>query len=193
MIRHIKKSQYKVMPWKNGKGTTTQLWCVPDVLNYDWRISRATVGVDGPFSHFPGYDRSLSIINGNGIKLSVGSGNFTVLTEESNPFEFSGDDDTTSQLVNGPVLDFNVICRRERIRKRVSRVLMDDDDQLFASLGSDAQLFLYSYKGSMMLTTDSDSVETIEGDSYLIEKCNGLVKLKCHSKGAVFLVQLWNT
>jgi uncharacterized protein len=192
MIRRIKFCQYKAMRWKNGKGTTTQLFRFPDVPNYDWRISCANVGDDGPFSQFPGYDRSLSIINGSGMTLSVGSTPDVTITKQSNPFDFSGDDDTMSRLINGPLLDFNVICRRGKIRKAVSRVTMGKGDQLFASLGAEGLMFIYPYRGYVNLSTHADSIETTEGDSYMIESCKELVQLHSTSGCDLFLVRLWD-
>ena len=36
-----------------------------------WRVSIAEVAVDGPFSRFPGYDRHIMTIAGNGMMLEA--------------------------------------------------------------------------------------------------------------------------
>ncbi|MBM7325185.1 HutD family protein, partial [Agrobacterium sp. S2] len=49
------------MPWKNGGGVTTEIIVHPakaSMADFDWRISMANVAQDGPFSIFPGVDRT---------------------------------------------------------------------------------------------------------------------------------------
>ena len=50
-------------PWKNGGGSTTEIAIAPlgaTVDKFDWRISLATIANSGPFSVFPGVDRTLA-------------------------------------------------------------------------------------------------------------------------------------
>ncbi|OJT17017.1 hypothetical protein BO221_47220 [Archangium sp. Cb G35] len=57
------------MPWKNGGGVTRELWKLPhpfDPARFLARVSIATVGASGPFSVFPGVDRTLMILEGAG-------------------------------------------------------------------------------------------------------------------------------
>ena len=63
-------SSYRRMPWKNGGGETVEIAVSPEgaaLSEFDWRISMATVATDGPFSIFPGIDRTLSIL----VKISA--------------------------------------------------------------------------------------------------------------------------
>jgi uncharacterized protein len=67
---------YRRMPWKNGGGETAEIAVFPEgatLDDFDWRISMATVSADGPFSLFPGVDRTLSVLEGDGpiIDLNV--------------------------------------------------------------------------------------------------------------------------
>ncbi len=51
---HLTAADYTRQPWKNGRGTTTELWR-QDRDGALWvRLSRAAVVEDGPFSLFPG-------------------------------------------------------------------------------------------------------------------------------------------
>ena len=112
------------MPWKNGGGFTTEIAIGPEgaaLDQFDWRVSMAEIMTDGPFSSFAGIDRTLSILEGNGIRLTVG-GETTVLTRESAPFGFPGDAATSAILVDGPVIDLNVMTRRGVIEHRVTRL-----------------------------------------------------------------------
>jgi len=63
----LQKSDYKVMPWKNGYGETSEIAKDPRSL---WRLSAATVRRPSPFSEFKGYSRLLCIWQGEGLKLN---------------------------------------------------------------------------------------------------------------------------
>jgi uncharacterized protein len=111
-MRIIRKADCKVMPWKNGGGTTMEIMCVPpDAENFDWRISVADVVEAGPFSRFPGYERHTVVIEGEGMDLISQNGSKTRLNHMI-PIIFSGDDDVRGELPFGPVKDFNLIVRR---------------------------------------------------------------------------------
>ena len=75
-MKIIPPEQFKKIPWKNGKGITTELAINNGgTLNdFEWRISIASVDVDGEFSDFTGYLRNLILVAGNGIDLQYDSG-----------------------------------------------------------------------------------------------------------------------
>ncbi len=113
-MRKLTAEDYVVMPWKNGGGTTTQLAISPagaNLENFDWRISTAQVASDGPFSAFPGVDRSLAVLRGHGLILAEGDGERCRLGEGADPFVFRGEQRITASLKGGPVVDFNVMTR----------------------------------------------------------------------------------
>lgn len=103
------KDQFIEMPWKNGGGITTELLRIPkESENFTLRLSLARVSTDGPFSHFPGIDRLLLILQGEGVKLN----GETTLTTSSPAYQFPGEKDIECHLINGEVKDFNVMVRR---------------------------------------------------------------------------------
>ncbi|WP_312404519.1 HutD family protein [Rhizobium sp.] len=123
-MRILRASGHKRMPWKNGKGETIEIAVFPEgasVDRFDWRISMAPVASDGPFSVFPGIDRTLSILTGDGMMLSVEGMAPMVLDRKSVPFLFSGDAKTEAVLQVGPITDLNVMTRRGRFSHRVTR------------------------------------------------------------------------
>ena len=66
-MRVFRSADHAFSPWKNGGGTTAEIAIGPPGATldaFDWRISMARVASDGPFSSFPGVDRTLSIIDG---------------------------------------------------------------------------------------------------------------------------------
>jgi environmental stress-induced protein Ves len=111
--------QFKNVPWKNGKGTTTEL-----AINeggtlecFDWRMSIASVAEDGLFSNFAGYTRNLTLIAGNGIDLHHYHNDTSVTHSLKNILDvsiFDGGSATTGELHKGEILDFNVIVRTDK-------------------------------------------------------------------------------
>lgn len=124
-MRILRAADHKRMPWKNGKGETVEIAVFPvdaSVDMFDWRISMAPVASDGPFSVFPGIDRTLSILTGDGMMLSVEGMAPRVLGRKSVPFSFPGDAKTEAMLQAGPITDLNVMTRRGRFSHRVTRI-----------------------------------------------------------------------
>ena len=59
------------MPWRNGAGVTMEIVVGGDPLDWDWRLSLATVAGDGQFSAFPEVVRQLVVVEGIGMVLTV--------------------------------------------------------------------------------------------------------------------------
>lgn len=114
-MRKLTAGDYQVMPWKNGGGVTTQLAVFPHgagLDTFDWRVSTAQVASEGPFSRFPGIDRSLAVIRGHGLVLTDAEGECCRMGSGSEPFVFRGEQGIDARLKDGPVVDFNVMTRR---------------------------------------------------------------------------------
>jgi environmental stress-induced protein Ves len=123
-VRILRNSDYRIMPWKNGGGTTTEIFVAPENAGlsgqpFDWRVSIADVAGDGPFSPFPGYDRHIMVIEGRGMMLEGGPQGSVDLTRPFVPQSFSGDWAVSGRLVSGPVRDFNLMARRGRYGSRL--------------------------------------------------------------------------
>ena len=120
----IERDDYQHMRWKNGAGFTTQIAIHPadsTADNFDWRVSMAAVNADGPFSTFPGIDRTLVVLEGVGIDLCVGGNRARRLTSSSAPFTFAADANTSATLIDGAILDLNIMTRRDRFNHIVEK------------------------------------------------------------------------
>ncbi|WP_086831962.1 HutD family protein [Streptomyces sp. NRRL B-24572] len=109
-------------PWKNGGGITTEVLAHPQGAGTDdfaWRISVADVASSGPFSAFEGVDRIITVVEGPGMALTVDGTEHVVDTRYA-PFAFSGDATTDCRLLDGPIVDFNVMVRRTEAKADVS-------------------------------------------------------------------------
>jgi environmental stress-induced protein Ves len=114
MPRLLRAADYRIMPWKNGGGTTSEILIEPpgaDVAHFDWRISMARIDQDGNFSSFSGVDRTLTVLSG-AMSLHLPAGDCQKLDVISPPYAFQGEDAITSKVDHGPIYDLNVFTRR---------------------------------------------------------------------------------
>ena len=123
---HLGPGDYRTMPWKNGGGATTELLIEPPgatlAAGFLWRLSMAAVAGSGPFSAFPGIDRTLLLLEGGGLELDHGPHGRVLLSGPLEPVRFQGDWATSGRLLDGPCRDFNVMSDRTRIRHEVTVV-----------------------------------------------------------------------
>jgi environmental stress-induced protein Ves len=124
-MRIIRASEYRRMPWKNGGGETVEIAISPSDASldaFDWRVSMAHVASSGPFSRFPGVDRTLAVLAGAGIRLHVAGSDSVSLVRETPPFTFSGDEPASAELIDGPIDDLNAMTRHASHRHRLARI-----------------------------------------------------------------------
>lgn len=109
---------FRVQPWKNGGGRTTELE-VEGGSRFLWRLSIADVERSGPFSDFAGYQRTIMLLEGGGMALSFDGHEPQRIAEPYRPFVFDGGWKTECRLLGGPVRDLNLMVDRERARGSV--------------------------------------------------------------------------
>ena len=123
-VRKLGPGDFRVMPWKNGAGSTTELAIEPPGATlaggFLWRVSMATVAESGPFSSFPGFDRTLLLLEGQGLELDYGAHGRALLPGPLEPARFRGEWATRGRLLGGPCRDFNVMSRRGAIEHEVN-------------------------------------------------------------------------
>jgi environmental stress-induced protein Ves len=109
--RHLTPADYTRQPWKNGRGTTTELWRLEQDGQLLVRLSRAAVIEDGPFSIFPDIERNLTVLSGPGFRLS-GAG-LDLCCRPLVPVAFPGDVRVSASETQGQQSDdFNVMTAR---------------------------------------------------------------------------------
>ena len=144
--RHITPAEGRRMPWKNGGGTTLELAVEPPGASLEsgfrWRLSSAEVAVSGPFSAFPGLERWLLLLEGEGFDLDFGPRGRVRLTEPLAPLRFSGDWPATAALVDGPCTDFNLMVDPRCCHARVESFRLAAPRTLFWPAGSTLIVFV---------------------------------------------------
>lgn len=109
---HLTQADFKSQPWKNGLGTTTELWRLEQDGQLLVRLSRAAVVEDGPFSLFPGVERNLTVLSGPGFRLT--GGGLDLRCDPLVPVAFPGDVAVMASETGGQQSDdFNVMTARD--------------------------------------------------------------------------------
>lgn len=151
MLRLLPPAEHRRARWKNGGGWTTELARAPaeGEGEFDWRISIAEVDVDGEFSRFPGIDRSLLVLAGEGMVLERAGVGAHTLRRSDPPLAFAGELDVFARLLAGPTRDFNVMTRRGTFDHTLTRLELAGTHAL-ASAGRETCL-IYVEAGSAQL------------------------------------------
>ncbi|MFD3842497.1 HutD family protein [Streptomyces sp. NPDC058642] len=122
----LRWNEYRSVPWKNHGGTTREvasgtvhapLASMEPADGFDWRVSVADVDAGGSFSVFPGIDRVITLVEGEGMVLTVDGTPHPV--GPLSPFAFPGDATTDCRLEAGAVRNMNVMTRRSQATARV--------------------------------------------------------------------------
>ena len=115
----IRPSDCPTQPWKNGLGSTREIAVQPPSAGSDdflWRVSIAEVDSAAPFSSFPGIDRQIALLDGNGFTMTLDDDRVHALTTPFAPFAFAGEARVAVTLLDGPTRDFNLMVRRAQVR-----------------------------------------------------------------------------
>ncbi len=127
MAQKIPYASLLQTPWKNGGGSSTEIVVSPPGAgfdDFDWRISLATIASSGAFSVFPGIDRTLSLVAGDGVHLELDHERRVALDAGAPTIAFAGEAAVFATVGSGPnpvSTDFNVMTRRSRCRHRFER------------------------------------------------------------------------
>lgn len=167
MIEIIQPTQFKTVPWKNGKGETVEMAINPGgtLENFDWRLSMASVVEDGVFSNFTGYTRNLILIEGDGINLQHNDNKIDRLKNLLDVATFDGGNKTVGNLHTNEITDFNVIARTSAFHSKVSCHKNTTNHTLEKS----DLCFIYSLFNDATFTTKSTQEVTVVPSQHLVK------------------------
>lgn len=147
MTRILTKSDFKDMPWKNGRGMTTEFYRRNDRGEMVFRISSATLSESGPFSDFTGYDRTLVNLGPGPMHVSFHDSNELFL-ELNSVGHFDGGIAANCHI-EAATRDLNVFCRRgQYFASTFIRTLTKPE---FLPLTPTDNLFIFVAAGSLVV------------------------------------------
>lgn len=185
----LRLADLPVTAWKNGGGTTVEYAVGPEGAGldaFDWRVSRARVAAAGPFSVFPGIDRTLAVVEGGAIDL-VFADRRERLDPTTPPLAFPADVAVDGRPTGGSIADLNVMTRRGRWSHRVDRLTVGDTAVL--ELGGDLA-FIVAVGAVRVVLLGGVSFDLAPGDALRVE---GRTDLRLEAGGpatAVLFVRL---
>ncbi|HEY4293335.1 HutD family protein [Luteibacter sp.] len=146
------------VPWKNGLGITREIVVDPPGSTMDdflWRVSIADVDTASPFSRFPGIDRTIVLLEGDGFTMVLDGEREHALTTPCVPFSFPGEAQVEVELAGGATRDFNLMIRRGRVHGTLDVVSGP------ASLSTDDVTLLHLARGNAVI----DGIACATGDT----------------------------
>jgi len=179
------------MPWKNGGGVTTEIAVFPEgagLDDFEWRLSMATVATDGPFSLFAGIDRTLAVLEGEGVVLSVEGMADATLTTASPPFAFAADRSASARLVSGPISDLNIMTRRGVWTHQVEGLALQGTTDLAG--GGDAAV-LFCASGQVAIANGKEQATLLPEDAAILDAPQ--IELAAVTPAVLYLVRLTRT
>jgi environmental stress-induced protein Ves len=170
MIRLLSPLAYRVKPWKNGDGTTTEIAMYPEGAGWDdfhWRVGIADIRQSGPFSSFPGIDRSITLLDcppDSGMSLNVDGTSVEMVQHEF--IDIVGESVTQGALRGHAVRDFNVMSRRGAVKHRRGWNSIASRERF--RLGGTDLRFVHVAAGNAQLVSSSVSLRDVAAGESLI-------------------------
>lgn len=169
------------MPWKNGKGTTSEILIHPDnsslsKLDFHYRLSSSPINEKSIFSKFPGYDRILIPIQGIGFSI-----NGAEYTRNEIAF-FSGDIEAQCELLDKAVIDLGLIYDPKLFMANVKIITIKSDLNINIDKTTSYLIFIQTgtlnindipiSEGECLLVTEELNIKftTIKSTSFIMFK-----------------------
>jgi environmental stress-induced protein Ves len=185
----IPANEYRRERWKNGAGWTREIHAHPASAHvWDWRLSIAEIEQDAPFSTFPGVDRELVLLSGNGLRLRFDDGEVHELQPPHDRLRFAGERVVRGELLDGPTQDFNLMWRRDAIDAQLWHRPLVGPMVVFAEPGEVWALHLIA--GQARFADDSSLPDLAAGDTALLQAGDARLRHVLDGAGELLVVRL---
>lgn len=183
-MKVLRAKDYPRMPWKNGGGSTEEITrdAGTGLDGFGWRLSIADIAESGGFSMFAGYERVITVLQGEGMTLRV-DGQDTRPLLPLDPFAFSGESQVSCTLLDGPIRDFNLIYAPERYSARLQ--WLDGEQRFFSSAGT---LLVFSMAEALQVTVGNSDAQLGRHDCLQLDGNAGLMEV--FSNGPCCVIEL---
>ena len=158
------------MPWANGRGTSYEIASDRGKAGeWAWRLAMAPVNEDGPFSRIECVNRSLAVVEGAGMLLSVDRKKLQCLPMQV--VQFRGDAITEATLTDGPIMDINLMVRRKEAEGEmaiISNAGLLNGASIVVAVGGSAQVksgdsTIDLERHDSILECDAETISLISG------------------------------
>ncbi|MDR3475530.1 MAG: HutD family protein [Devosia sp.] len=186
-MKILRAEGFATLPWKNGRGLTREIAVYRDPAEHDdflWRLSLASVTESCPFSHFPGVDRTIAVLDGPGMVLHM-PGQDVSLAVTSDPFIFAGETPVDCELPAGPTVDLNVMTRRGYFRHTLKKISFTGRASL--TLANDKTLLVSN--GHLKISSERQHV-LAPFDAVVDLEPEAMLELWADAEATVFAVEL---
>lgn len=188
-LRLIPAHEYRRERWRNGFGWTREILRSPDTGDdWDWRISIAEIERDGPFSAFPGIERELVLVHGNGLRLRFDDGEVREIEPPHGRVRFDGERIASGELIDGPTHDFNLMWRRDRIDADLWHRPLVGLMVLFVEPGE--QWVVYVLSGTVRASDGNEREIAAMGDTLLFAASSTRARFALDGGGEVLVIRL---
>ncbi|MEB0044742.1 MULTISPECIES: HutD family protein [unclassified Pseudomonas] len=172
-LKVLRAEDYPRMPWKNGGGSTEEITrdTGTGLDGFGWRLSIADIAESGGFSTFAGYERVITVLQGEGMTLCVDDRDTRPLLA-LDPFAFSGESQVSCSLLDGPIRDFNLIYAPQRYRARLQ--WLAGEQRFFSSAGT---LLVFSVTEVLQVQVGHDNAQLGRHDCLQLNGNAGLLEV----------------
>ncbi|TBR14079.1 MAG: HutD family protein [Lysobacter sp.] len=193
--RVIPAFEYRRERWRNGAGWTRAIHAEPSSSRntpeaadaWRWRVSIAEIAADAPFSTFPGVDRELVLLAGDGLRLR-----FEDTTVELQPpfgrHRFAGEAAVAGELLGGATQDFNLMWRRDEIDAMLWHRPLVGAMVIFAEPGSTWLVHLLA--GHARFADGSGLADLAQGDTAILQAQDARLRHVLDGGGEALLARL---
>ena len=186
--RVIPANEYRRIRWRNGQGWTREIHVEGAAEDWSWRLSIAEIEHDAAFSLFPGVERELMLLAGNGLRLRFDDGECVELNPPHDRHRFAGERPLTGELVDGITHDFNLMWRRDRTRAETWHRPLVGPMVIFVGPGSTWVVHLVAGQARFDATSGLPALEA--GDTALLEAGDDRRRYVLDGGGEALLIRL---
>ena len=178
--------------WRNGAGWTREIFAARDDGDasdaWRWRLSIAEIDADAPFSAFPGIDRELVLLSGNGLRLRFADGEAVELLPPHDSLRFAGERALSGELVDGPTTDFNLMWRRDAVDARLWRRPLVGPMVLFVDPGTAWVVHMLAGRATFGATQSVPPLAA--GDTALLAARDGRTRYTLEGGGEALVIRI---
>lgn len=185
-VRVVRAQEGVRRPWLNGHGWTTEIACLPDNPDWQWRISIAESDRAAPFSSYPGIDRELVLLSGAGLRLRFEDGELCELRTLLAGHRFAGERNVIGEPVDGPTRQLNLMWRRGTSDPDVLHHRVDRPTPLVTGPATEWAVVVAS--GGVQVGIEGREIGLEAGDALVVS--GDEARTDCHAGGSGDLLLL---